>query len=401
MSVGILFESKEWSSYALEKHINDMGVAAKLIDMQEDFDLNELLSYNLIVNRVFASAVFRGHQKTLERMPEVIGLLKENDVPMINPYEAHFYEISKRHATETLAAHGFAVPLVYGVFTPSQVRSNRQHVYANTPSIQNHRLAPGIRSCGQHEYTKISHTQSHWLSSPIVASGQHECSKTPLAPSRRLSSPLGADNQLEFEYPCIVKPDCGGRTNYTFIVNSPEELIRCMENVPDIQFIAEEYIYPEYGFTTRIEVINRSCALILKRSVAENGLSAYHLGSTYAAYDDCSDNIKSTVVRAMDLLQIEVGSVDIIENQTGFYIIDINSVSNASEDNIEMFSFDLIKETAAYIVMKHQLPMSPPLDYSALSSEQFNAEIKKGITSLNEGRVIPSEQVRKKCKGRT
>ena len=29
----------------------------------------------------------------------------------------------------------------------------------------------------------------------------------------------------------------------------------------------------------------------------------------------------------------------------GFYIIDVNSVSNASEDNTERFSFDLIKSS--------------------------------------------------------
>ena len=56
----------------------------------------------------------------------------------------------------------------------------------------------------------------------------------------------------------------------------------------------------------------------------------------------------------MDLLQIEAGSMDIIENHSGFYIIDINSVSNASEDNIEMFDFDLIKETATHAVKRYR-----------------------------------------------
>ncbi len=127
-----------------------------------------------------------------------------------------------------------------------------------------------------------------------------------------------------------------------------------MKDVPDIQFIAEEYIKPEYGYLTRIEVIDGRCRLILKRSVTDGGLSAYHLGSTYTPYDDCSDEIKDTAVRAMELLQIESGSMDIIESEDGFYIIDINFVSNASEDNTEMFSFDLMKEPAAYAVKKYK-----------------------------------------------
>ncbi|MEW5953936.1 MAG: type II toxin-antitoxin system RelB/DinJ family antitoxin [Bacillota bacterium] len=42
------------------------------------------------------------------------------------------------------------------------------------------------------------------------------------------------------------------------------------------------------------------------------------------------------------------------------------------------------------------LPPNAPLDYSALTAEQFDAEIKKGIISLEAGRVVSSEDVRKK-----
>ena len=278
--IGILYESKEWSSYALENSINKMGISAKLIDMQDPIDPESLKAYELIVSRVFASAVFRDHEYALAQMPGVIEFLKENGIPMINPYEAHFYEISKKLSTNTLAANGFMVPKVYGVFRPTQ-------------------LDP---------------------------------------------------TSLTSNYPCIIKPDCGGRTTFTYIVNNPDEVNTAMSNAPDILFIAQEYIRPELGFITRIEVIGRECRLIVKRSISENGLSAYHLGSSYEIYKDCPEEIKNETIRAMDLLKIDVGSLDIIENKDGFFIIDVNSVSNVSEDNTEMFSFDLMKETAAYIV---------------------------------------------------
>ncbi|MCL1809593.1 MAG: ATP-grasp domain-containing protein [Clostridiales bacterium] len=282
MGIGILYESKEWSSYALEKNVNDLGVAAKLIDMQGDSYEEELLSYDLIVNRVPASAVFRGHQKALDRMPGVIDLLKEKDIPMINTYEAHYYETSKSRSTLTLGAHGFPVPKVFGVFSPSEITE-----------------------------------------------------------------------KVELEYPCIIKPDCGGRTNCTFIFRSWQELAEGMKNAPDIKYIAEEYLTPEFGFLTRVEVIDGVCRLIHKKSVTDCGLAAYWLGSTFTAYHDISSKIKDTAIRAMDLLQIGSGSMDIIENRRGFFIIDINSISNASEDGIEIFQFDLMKETAAYIVEKY------------------------------------------------
>ena len=279
--IGILCESMEWSDYALCENIAGMGIPAKLFDLEEDGNEDGILSCSLVVSRIFASAVFRGHEKSLGRMPGIIEMLRENGIPMINSGAAHFYEISKERSTGALAGSGFSVPKVYGVFSPGQTEG----------------------------------------AAPI-------------------------------EYPCILKPDCGGRSNYTKIIRSEEELAGFMESAPDIAFLAEEYICPIYGFLTRVEVIGGSCALIVKRSVVENGLSAYHLGSEYMRYDDCSSSIKNTAVSAMDLLEIEVGSMDIIENKTGYYIIDVNSVSNVSEDNTEMFDFDLMKETAAYIVKR-------------------------------------------------
>jgi len=270
MTIGILYESEEWSTYALLDDIGALGVPAKLIDMREAPDGEELLSCRLVLNRVFASAVFRGHKKALDDMPAVIDLLNKHKIRMINPAEAHYYEISKTRAKEKLKEAGFPVPKLYDAGPPG--------------------------------------------------------------------------------YPCIVKPDCGGRTSHTFIVHNANELNESRNSVPGIVFITEEYIRPEFGYVTRLEIIDRSCRLALKRSVTEEGLSAYHLGSEYRSYDDISPAVTDTAVKAMDCLSIEAGSMDIIENGTGWYIIDVNSVSNASEDNTEMFGFDLMKETAAYAV---------------------------------------------------
>jgi len=283
MTIGILYESNEWSDFALRDHIVSMGAPVKMFDLMKDLDKEEFLSCSLIVNRVFASAVFRGHEKALERMPAVMELLRERGVRMINPAEAHYYEISKTRSKECLIRNGFPVPKLYGILS--------------------------------------------LFEEPVIASGSEA-----------------------IRYPCVIKPDCGGRTNYTFIVNSREELDECMADAPEIKLIAEEYIYPEYGFVTRVELIGGDLRLAVKRSVTEGGLSAYHLGSEYEIYEDLPETIRAAATKAMDCLSIEAGSMDIIENKSGFYIIDVNSVSNASEDNTDMFRFDLMKEIAAYAV---------------------------------------------------
>ncbi len=275
--VGILYESEEWSSYKLLEEIQSFGIEACLISLEDDHAFDRVNGCDLLVSRIFASAQFRGHHKSLERMPGVIKQAERKGIPILNSPRAHFYETSKALSTALLREKGIAVPEVYGVFLPDEID-------------------------------------------------------------------LGS-----LRYPCVIKPDCGGRTNCTAIISEAETMAETLSEMPAISMIAEEYIRPVYGYITRVEVIGGECRLILKRSVTWDGLSAYHLGSVYAHYADCPEKLRQTAVRAMALLDIEFGSLDIIETERDFYIIDVNAVSNASEDNTEMFGFDLMRETAAYI----------------------------------------------------
>ena len=43
-----------------------------------------------------------------------------------------------------------------------------------------------------------------------------------------------------------------------------------------------------------------------------------------------------------------------------------------------------------------KLPLRMPHDYSALSQEQFDTEIEKGIVSLNAGKTVSAKQMREK-----
>lgn len=159
--------------------------------------------------------------------------------------------------------------------------------------------------------------------------------------------------RADLPFPCILKPNCGGRTTHTHIVRDREDLVRAMAATPDMPMLAEEYLPTSYGFVTRIEAIGGECRLILQRGVVEGGLSAYHLGSPYALYPDCPERVRKAALDAMRLLNVDMGSLDIIENERGCFIIDVNAVSNASEDNTAMFSFDLMRETARYVARRY------------------------------------------------
>lgn len=156
-----------------------------------------------------------------------------------------------------------------------------------------------------------------------------------------------------FSYPCIIKPDCGGRTTHTAVLECIDDARRFLDSIPEMPYIVEGYIAAREGFITRIEVIDGKAALIVKRSVEKSGLSSYHEGSTYAPYPDCPQEIIEEAESAAKCLDIGFGSFDIIEGADGCaYIIDANSVSNVSEDCTELFKMDLMREYAQAIAKK-------------------------------------------------
>ena len=146
-----------------------------------------------------------------------------------------------------------------------------------------------------------------------------------------------------FAYPCVIKPDCG-------------EAMRFIAQAPEMPFVVQEYVEPEFGYVTRIEVVDDELPLIAKRSIGEGGLSSYHAGSTYELYPDCSDGVRDAALRAARALGIGFGSFDVIETRHGAYFIDANSVSNVSEDCTELFGFDLMRAHARGMARRyHQI----------------------------------------------
>lgn len=284
--IGLLYESGEWSDYKLAAELCEAGCDVRLVDMAHATPVeigDAARSCSLLVSRVFASAVFRGHQAAHVRMGEVIALAAAEGIPMVNPPQAHGYEIDKRRAVEALGVKGLDVPRVQAYGLPGE---------------------------------------------------------------------LDAEALV---FPCVIKPNCGGRTTHTLLARTVEEAREFLAAAPELEFIVEDYIAPERGFITRIELVGGTCALIVKRSVVDGGLSAYHLGSTYEMYPDCAPEVRTAAEVAGRSLGIEFGSFDVIENGGRAFVIDANAVSNVSPDNTETFGgFDLMRAYARAIAQREQ-----------------------------------------------
>ncbi|MDM8162822.1 ATP-grasp domain-containing protein [Collinsella intestinalis] len=281
--VGVLYESSEWSDFNLAQELAARDLPVRLIDMERPDAVRAALSCRLLVSRVFASALARGHAVSHAHMAEVVARAGERGIALINPGRAHAFEISKRAATEALARAGIAVPKVYACDVP------------------------------------------------------------------------GAIDPAALAYPCLIKPDCGGRSARTAVLRSADEARAFLAEAPaEIAFIVESFERARAGYLTRIEIVGGRAAHLHRRSIAANGLSSYHFGSTYEPYGDCPEPVVAAAERAAALLGFEVGSFDVIETAEAAVFIDANAVSNVSADCEELLGYDLMAEHAAYIAGRYR-----------------------------------------------
>lgn len=279
--VGVLYESSEWSDFKLAAELAAREVPVRMIDMERPDAVEAALACQLLVSRVFASALSRGHRASHVHMAEVVRRAEELGIPLINAGRAHAFEVSKRAATEELARAGIAVPAMYACDVPAAIDS------------------------------------------------------------------------AALRFPCVIKPDCGGRSARTAVLANVAEAQAFLAEAPaDTVFIVESFERARAGYLTRIELVAGRCAHVHKRSIAANGLSSYHFGSTYEPYDDCPPAVLETAERAAVLLGFELGSFDVIETDTVPVFIDANSVSNVSADCEELLGYDLMAEHAAYIASR-------------------------------------------------
>lgn len=290
--IGILYESHEWSDFKLKDELEAvLNESVAMIDMEDDDCLERAFACELLVSRVFASAAFRGHTRAAANMLTLVERL-ENSA-----------------GTSSIKATN-ATPNYPTLINPAPAHYFEISKYASTQAIIKAGIdAPKILALGQP--SKLHEQFNDW------------------------------------EYPCIIKPDCGGRTTHTAVLKTREDASTFLQNAPHLSFIVENFLETRAGFMTRVELVDSEIVLVVKRSVAANGLSSYHEGSRYELYPNYPQRVRDNVIKAAHLLNIRFGSFDVIEAADGAaYIIDANSVSNVSEDCTEIFQLDLMKEYA-------------------------------------------------------
>lgn len=157
----------------------------------------------------------------------------------------------------------------------------------------------------------------------------------------------------KIKFPCIVKPNSGGRSRCTAKVENPDELLEFLKTLPPIEFIFQEYIKSIDNYTLRIEAINGEVFSAVKRSMDENGISSYHRGAVYEKDFKLDKHIEDLVIDTLDILNIRMGGIDLIISNRGPNIVDVNATSNFSKEFVDFLQKNPLSKMGDLIINEY------------------------------------------------
>ncbi|RKY89702.1 hypothetical protein DRQ09_00900 [candidate division KSB1 bacterium] len=288
MSIGILFESREWSNLAISKILTSKGIDNELIDVSQfSFNIASNFNHNLYWNRIFPSLEMRNHHLTLHIINNFLFYLNETNVPVVNSYKAFFYDFNKIAIYKILKEKGFNIPETTGINSPDDFK----------------------------KAIKLS------------------------------------------KLPFVLKRNRSGRAWSLEIINNKEQIENQIKKFPlsNDFWLVQEYIPLKHNYVTRIEIVGDNVLCILKRFPGSEGISSYSRGSSIKLYKNFPIDVVNTGKKALNILDIEMGSIDIIESIDGKnYIIDVNATTNFTPDYIDLLGFNPLERMCDFVIKKYK-----------------------------------------------
>lgn len=156
-------------------------------------------------------------------------------------------------------------------------------------------------------------------------------------------------------FPFILKHNLGGRAYKAKIFLSPSawegDLKGGMDFGADHLLLLQRYIRPFEDYTLRSEVVGGELICLLKRYVAEGGISSWSRGSRYEVVPHPAKAIVSLSLRVAQATGMEMGGLDLIQDEAGrSYLLELNATSNFTPEYVPLLGFDPVERMADYIL---------------------------------------------------
>ena len=131
-------------------------------------------------------------------------------------------------------------------------------------------------------------------------------------------------DNLEFEYPVILKTNKGSFGTGVFLVDNKEKLKRIIKENEQLPMLLQEYIKESYGVDIRVMVVFNKAIGAVKRINEHDFRSNVLKGGKMVPYE-LDDNLRSLVEKVSKKLNLSFGSVDFLISKQGYLLCEVNS----------------------------------------------------------------------------
>lgn len=111
MKIAILHQDLEYQEEVIKSEFEKKGFHCSLFDVRT-LVKDDLLSFDLVLNRVFASVANRDYRDNLTTL-EILAFLEDNSIKVINSLEATKVDYSKYYASKLLLDNGVLTPKTF------------------------------------------------------------------------------------------------------------------------------------------------------------------------------------------------------------------------------------------------------------------------------------------------
>ncbi len=166
---------------------------------------------------------------------------------------------------------------------------------------------------------------------------------------------------LSEENPIIFKPDTGGRGASIYKIDSIEKIPEDIFSQKDtksqdfiIQPLAKSIIPIDY----RIFVCGEYVLCVNARTLVNGWLGSRSQGSEISLLDEFPKELKEIAIKATKTIDAEINSLDIVQTNKGFSIIENNPTPNFNQNYVDSFGFNPIEILVNHLIKNYlQIPL--------------------------------------------
>lgn len=161
--------------------------------------------------------------------------------------------------------------------------------------------------------------------------------------------------------PLIFKPDTGGRGVSIHRIDNAQDIPKNIffpKDAKSSEFIVQSLAKSIKPVDYRIFICGEEVLCVNTRTLVDGWLGSRSQGSKIAHLKKIPDALKKIAIDATKAIDSEINSLDVVETEKGFTIIENNPTPNFNQEYVDTFGFNPVEILVDHLIKKYIKPIN-------------------------------------------